>query len=388
MNASPQSATMHRRPLSILYLIENCGHGGAEAQIAMQASAVAALGHRALIAAPGSGWLAEEAQRRGLEWHALSRGGKLAPLRWIREIAGLVRSQRVDVLQAYLLQMNFCAAVAGALTGRPALASVRGRVYDFDKASRLFAYRVMARAGVTFTAPSRELRDELVRRAAMPPARAIAIQNGVDFARLRARAGAPAPGLPAGFRVGTVGRLDPVKGLDHLIAAAALVAPQAPDVCFVIAGDGPERAALEERARQLAVAERVTFLGQRDDVPAVLASLDLFVQSSLSEGLSNALLEAMALGCPIVATEIGPNAEAVRHLESALLVPPADAPALAEAILRLRRDRSLAADLGRAARARAEENFSLERSVERYLELYYALLERRRGVPAAAAEQP
>ena len=86
------------------------------------------------------------------------------------------------------------------------------------------------------------------------------------------------------------------------------------------------------------MAERVTFLGQRDDVPAMLASLDVFVQSSLSEGLSNALLEAMALGCPIVATEIGPNAEAVRHLESALLVPPADPQALADAILRLRRD--------------------------------------------------
>ena len=381
---------MERRPLSILYLIENSGHGGAEAQIAMQAAWVCALGHRAIVGVPGSGWLTEELRRRGVSTHRLSeRRGRLTPLRWTRELMRLVRSQRVDVIQAYLLQMNFCGALAGRFTGASVVASVRGQVYDFDKPWRLWAYRLMGRAGVTFTVPSFALREALLRRAGIPPQRALAIHNGIDLDALRSRAHPPAD-LPAGFRVGTVGRLDPVKGLDHLIAAAAIVAPRAPEAHFVIAGDGPERAPLEEQARRLGLGDRVTFLGQRDDVPAVLASLDIFVQPSLSEGLSNALLEAMALGRPIVATDIGPNAEAVRHLESALLVPPADPQALAEAILRLLGDPGLAAALARSAQQTAERDFSLARSVERYLALYYALLEGKRDLPAeqAALEKP
>jgi len=377
---------MERRPLSILYLIENAGHGGAEAQVAMQASAVRALGHEAVVGVPGAGWLTQELARRGVPVHALSsRGGRLAPLRWTREIVRLVRAHRVDIIQGYLLQMNCCGALAGRLTGRPAVASVRGHVYDFDRPLRLRAYGLMGRSGVTFTAPSAELRDALVRSAGIPARRAVAIHNGVDLERLRARAQTPAPGLPAGFLVGTVGRLDPVKGLEHLVDAASIVAPRADDARFVLAGDGPERAALEERARRLGLGDRVAFLGHRDDIPAVLAALDVFVLPSLSEGLSNALLEAMALGRPIVATDIGPNAEVVRDRESALLVAPADPQALADAILGLRQDRALGERLGRAAQAAVEKDFSLARSVERYLALYYALLEGKRELVAEAA---
>jgi len=366
---------MSHRSLSILYLIDNCGHGGAEAQIALQASQVAALGHKVMVAAPGDGWLMRELERRGIAAHSLSaRSGKLACLHWTREITRLVRAHGSDVIQAYLFQMNLCGALAAKLTGIPAVASVRGRAYDFDRRRRLWAYHLIARAGATFTTPSLDLREALLRAAGIPPQRVVAIHNGVDLERLEQCFAHPdATGLPCGFRVATVGRLDPVKGLEYFLNAAAIVAPRAPDMRFIVAGDGPLRARLEKQAHDLNLADRVTFLGYRDNIAAVLPCLDVYVQPSLSEGLSNALLEAMAAGRPIVATAIGANAEAVRDRHSALLVPAADARALAEAMLELHRDRALAANLGRAARARAQADFGLARAAERYIALYRAL---------------
>lgn len=377
---------MAERQLSIIYLIDTCGHGGAEAQISLQAAQVAALGHKVLVAAPGTGWLMEELARGGVAAHSLSaRSGKVALLHWTGEIVRLAQANSVDIIQSYLFQMNLCGALASKLTGIPAVASVRGRAYDFDRRRRLLAYRVLARAGVTFTTPSDDLRQALIGAARISPDRVVAIPNGVDLHRLEQSFARPdAANLPDGFRIATVGRLDPVKGLEYFLNAAALVAPQARDARFVITGDGPMRSALEQQARALGLTERVSFTGYREDVAAMLPCFDLFVHPSLSEGLANALLEAMAAGLPVVATDIGANAEAVQHRSSALLVPPADAHALADAIMELYRNRALAADLGRAARARVIQHFGLTRAVAAYLTLYRALAARGRDTQAAA----
>jgi glycosyltransferase involved in cell wall biosynthesis len=378
---------MRSGSLSILYLIESCGHGGAEAQIAMQAAYASARGHRVMVAAPGGGWLTRELARRGVASHSLTpHRGKLAAARWAREIARLVRAERADLIQAYLLQMNVAGALAGKLTGTPVVASVRGRVYDFERRSRLWAYRAIARAGAVLTTPSLDLREALVRRAGVPPRRVVAIHNGVDLPALdRLLASPDRSWLPPGFRVGAIGRLDAVKGLQYLLDAAAIIAPQASDARFLFVGDGPEREALEQRARGLGLGDRVTFLGHREHAAAMLPALDVFVLPSLSEGLSNSLLEAMAASRPIIATDLGANAEVVRHREHALLVPPADASALAGAVLELRRDPALAARLAQSARARVEAHFSLARSAERYLSLYQALAQ---GRDWTAAETP
>ena len=377
---------MTHRSLSILYLIGNSGHGGAEAQIAMQASQASAIGHRVTVAAPGEGWLSEELARRGVAAHSLRvRTGKLGPALWAREVAALVRDQAVDVIQCYLFEMNLAGAIAGRMTGRPVVASVRGHTYDFKRGRRLWVYRMMCRAGVTFTAPSLELRDALVRDAGLVAERVIAVQNGVDLERLDGALANPDPrGLPAGFRVATVGRLDPVKGLDHFLDAAAIAIREAPDMRFVIIGDGPLRAELQAQAQRLGISDHVAFTGYCDNVAAWLPCLDIFVLPSISEGMSNALLEAMAAARPIVATDIGSNGEVVKAGENALLVPAGDSRALADAIMRLYRDRALAANLGRAARERVQAEFSLERSVGRYIELYYGLVQGRARRRAAA----
>ena len=133
-------------------------------------------------------------------------------------------------------------------------------------------------------------------------------------------------------------RLAPDKGLEYLIEAAAILVRAGCNFRIVIAGDGPVRTRLEELARSLGVADRVAFLGFREDVSDLLAACDLVALPSLREGLSIALLEAMAAGKPIIATSIGSNREVASQAEIARLIPAADAPALCEAILQFTRD--------------------------------------------------
>jgi glycosyltransferase involved in cell wall biosynthesis len=159
----------------------------------------------------------------------------------------------------------------------------------------------------------------------------------------------------------------------HLLAAAEHV----PDAVFALAGDGAERHRLHGLARGLGVQDRVLFLGQRHDIPELLAVCDVVVVPSLDEGLSVAVLEAMALGRPVVATAVGGTPEAVHDGVTGLLVPPANPAQLAAAIRRIIEDGALAERLGDAARARAEAAFSAARMVERISAVYDDLLARR-----------
>jgi glycosyltransferase involved in cell wall biosynthesis len=189
------------------------------------------------------------------------------------------------------------------------------------------------------------------------------IELGIDLERFAAGNAA----LPKdGPIVGNVARLAPQKGHRHLLEAAVRV----PHGRFVIVGDGELRGALERRARELGIADRVEFLGARDDVPDLLASFDVFAFPSLFEGLCVAVIEAQAAGVPVVATRVGGIRDTVVHGETGLLVPSGDADALAAAIRRLLRDRDEAAQMAREARRRVRERFSVERMVERTLSLY------------------
>jgi glycosyltransferase involved in cell wall biosynthesis len=168
--------------------------------------------------------------------------------------------------------------------------------------------------------------------------------------------------------VGTIARLDPVKDLATLLDAVARLGPEL-DVLVVLIGDGPERNALEQLATSLGIADRVRFLGHRDDARWWLNGCDLYANSSVSEGASLTILEAMAAGLPIVATAVGGTPEVV-PAECGRLVPSRDASALASAIRTLSTDASLRRNLGRAARARVERLFTLERMVEDYRRVY------------------
>ncbi len=195
----------------------------------------------------------------------------------------------------------------------------------------------------------------------------------------------PAPALPrmgTVARVGMIGRMnEAVKNQETFLRACAALAAQFPQVEFVLAGDGPLRPRYEQLARGLGIAQRVRFLGERRDVTAVLASLDVSVVPSLSESLSNVVLESMAAGKGIVASCVGGNTELIQEGVSGRLVMPEDYEGCAEAIASLLRNPSLRADMGRRARQIAQEQFGLDAICDRYEQLYAELLARKRAQP-------
>jgi glycosyltransferase involved in cell wall biosynthesis len=194
------------------------------------------------------------------------------------------------------------------------------------------------------------------------------------------------PRRPGVLRVGMVARMNAhYKNHSGFLRIAARIHQQLPDVEFLLAGDGPLRPEIEQEAQTLGLGTHVFFLGDRRDIPAVLASMDVAVLTSDSEGLSNVILEAMAAGLPVVAYDVGGNAELVNEQRGAL-VPAGDEPGFADGIERILVQSSLRQQLGRDGRKFAEQNFSLERVRDRYLELYQTLLQKiRPGTTATNA---
>ena len=240
-----------------------------------------------------------------------------------------------------------------------------------------------------YVALSGEIRRYLEDRIAVRADRIAQICNGVDTTRFAPRAGwTSRPGPIAErfpgdqvFVVGTVGRLAPVKHQRLLVEAfvrACRSAPAAADrMRLVIAGDGPDRAAIEQQVAASGMAGRIWMAGTRDDIPAMLAGLDLFVLPSLAEGISNTILEAMACGVPVVAARVGGNAELVAQGITGMLVASDDADAMADAIAGYAIDRNRARQQGDHARALAVSRFSIDTMIARYAELYDTLLESR-----------
>jgi glycosyltransferase involved in cell wall biosynthesis len=176
--------------------------------------------------------------------------------------------------------------------------------------------------------------------------------------------------------VGCVANLRPVKNIDGFLRAAKLVADRFPHVRFEVAGDGPDRAELESHRAELGLVDRFTFRGSVSDVPGFLRELDIAVLPSHSEGMSNAVLEYMAAGKAIVATDVGANAKLLGDGQYGRLVPAGDTSALADSIGKLVADPDTVKSLGKSARARVEAEYSRAAMVRRF-ERFYAELARK-----------
>jgi sugar transferase (PEP-CTERM/EpsH1 system associated) len=233
--------------------------------------------------------------------------------------------------------------------------------------------RMLAPLVTQFVTVSRDLARWLIEDVRVPARKVRTIYNGVDTCsfspgdREAARRGL---GVPDGWKVvGTVGRLDPVKDHEGLIQAFARV-PQDGPVLLVLVGDGPLRARLATAVARLDLQDRIRILGDRDDIPLLLRSFDVFVLPSVGEGVSNALLEAMATGLPVVATQVGGNQELVQEGVTGRLVEARCPEALADVITAYVKNTELARRHGAAGRVRVEREFSLTRMLAAYEELY------------------
>lgn len=219
---------------------------------------------------------------------------------------------------------------------------------------------------------SRDLARWLEAAVHVRPSRIRQAYNGVDTERFRPATLRAATGGPV--RIGTVGRLDPVKNHATLLRAVRTILDRRPELDaalrLTVVGDGPERAALEALAGDLGLLRHVEFTGTRDDTASILPAFDVFVLPSVNEGISNTILEAMASGLPVVAARVGGNPELVVHGETGLLYEPDAADGLVAVLERYIGDPGLRLAHGAAGRRRAQENFSLDAMVQRYLDIY------------------
>jgi glycosyltransferase involved in cell wall biosynthesis len=179
--------------------------------------------------------------------------------------------------------------------------------------------------------------------------------------------------------VGTIGRLDPVKDQTGLIAAFAGLARSETSAVVAIVGEGPSRAALEGEIGERGLADRVRLLGERRDIPALLRAFDVFVLPSRAEGMSNTILEAMATGLPVIATDVGGNPELVEPEMTGCLVPSGNPQALETALRTYVADPHLRSLQGKAGRERVLQHFSLERMAQAHRGLYTSLSRARRA---------
>lgn len=307
------------------------------------------------------------------------RGRSLQPAKWL-PLLRLLRRERVDILHAHKFHSNMWAVVIGRLARVPVvIATEHTWSYRGQPMRRLLDRWLIGTLASAFVAVSRRDAQSMAEIEHVARRKIRVIHNGLaprpeslgapDGAGVRGELGIPAH-APV---ISTVCVLRPQKALDVLVDAFAIVTTRHPEARLLIAGHGPEREGLEARARERGVAERVLFLGRRDDVDDILAATDVFALSSRYEGLPLAVLEAMAAGCPVVATAVGGLPE-IAEGGSMVLVPPADPPALASALQRLVEAPGERAVLGNRARARIEESFTFEGSIRRweglYLELY------------------
>ena len=367
------------KAVRIILLITELNVGGAERALARTVTGLSRDRYNPLVACLyDPGVVADQIRASGVQVIDLRAKGK-----WDLSVAWrlyrLLRHEHPAILHTWMFHANVLGRILGRLAGVPIIISSE-RTMGQESRWRYWLNRLTDPLTDRVVCVSQQVADFAVQEVGIPQHKIVVIPNGInlrEFDRLPAKQQARAAlELPYDRAlIGTVARLDPVKRLDVLLQAMASVK----SVGAVIIGDGPERARLEALRKQLGLVERVRFVGQQSNVPEWLAAMDLFVLSSDWEGMSNALLEAMAASLPVVATAVGGTSGVVDGV-TGLLVPPRDPDALAEAIIALLQDRERAEAMGRAGRERVERYFSVERMVQQTEALYEELIREKMGL--------
>ena len=309
-------------------------------------------------------------------------------------LARQLREAGAAIVHAHQCSPWFYAALARVLHPGPRLLlEEHGRFWpEPDRPLRRRVNRLLInRMTHRFVAVSRDIASRLERYEGIPLSHIEVIHNGVSTAEPcsaaeRADRRAALGFAPDDVVVGTVGRFDPIKNLPMLIDAIAGAAAEQPRLRAVLVGDGPQRAEIEARVRAAGLERRVVLTGHRDDARALVPCFDMFTLASVSEGLSVALLEAMAAGVPAAVTAVGGNPDLVEDGATGWLVPSGDAAALARVFFHAAADPTDRVRRGEAARRRWEARFSFGTMIDAYRGLYRDLLgHSRTGAPARMA---
>jgi glycosyltransferase involved in cell wall biosynthesis len=374
--------------VQVLYVIDSLVPGGAERSLAAMAPHLVTGGIRLEVATlsdrPG---LQAELAEAGVRLHRLAGPGGRAG--WVRRTGRLIRERRPDLVHTTLFEADQAGRVAAVLCRTPVVSSLVNVAYGPEQQSsggigglKLAAVRQLdaltARPVVRFHAVSEHVADVMARRLRLPGGRVEVVPRGRDPELLGSRTPERRAGARDALGVGpdepvvlAVGRQEPQKGFDTLVEAVPRVLAAVPGArCFVAGRAGTQTARLQALVERLGVRDAVRFLGARADVHGLLCAADLFAFPTRWEGMPGAILEAMALEAPIVASDVPPVREAVTDGVSARLVPPDRPEALAAAMVETLRDRAGAAARAERARADFQARFTIGRAADGMLAFY------------------
>lgn len=359
-------------PYTIAHTESSLGWGGQEIRVFSEMLAMQKRGHRLLLCAPPASAISQRSIEAGLTVHPFN-DHKLAYPATIAKLASVFRTERVQVVNMHSSSDGWLAGIAARLAGTPLV--IRSRHIEVDYPNRFLsriAFRGLPHHVLT---TSQTISNRLLAELNLHADRVTCVPTGIDPERfnpevagnLRQELKLPA-GLPL---VGMISVLRSWKGHPYFVEAAERILATGRDVCFIVAGDGSGRAKMERWVERPELKGRLIWLGHRDDVPNLLASLDVLVLPSTGhEGIPQIILQAQATAKAVVGTTVGGIPEVVSDGQTGLLVPPMDGAALAEKITLLLDQPELRRRLGGQARERVLRENTVDRMCERLEEIY------------------
>jgi len=333
----------------------------------------------------GQGPLVDALQQKNVP-HFLLSFSKRFRRKTMDDIAALLRTHRFDILHTHGGIAGFYGRLASRKSNSPRIVvhTLHGIHYlhyrnILLKKLYIFQERYLSRSTNAVIFVSEADRMKGTELDLVPKDKQVLIKNGIDYSACELQARKKPEGMEGEQTVnypliGCIARLHRQKGISYLLEAVDPIRRSFPEFKLWIVGGGPQKAKLDHLNERLGVSSHVCFLGERKDVPQLVSCFDVFVLPSLWEGLPYSLLEAAALGKPVVASDIDGVRELIRHEKSGLLVPPRKPLLLADAVVRLLRDRDYALRLGQNLKADVRKTYTLDRMVSQVQDLYISLL--------------
>ncbi len=365
---------------TILHTIDTTGPGGAETVFIDLATRLPKDKFRSVVVIRGKGWVYEELSRRGVTPILLDSKGSFN-LRYLWQLRKIIKQEGVDLIQSHLLGSSVYCSLVGLITGTPVVSTFHGSV-DIGENERLKGLKfAFINAGASrIVAVTDSLLEDILNRTSLRKKKTCIIYNGIDTSafirphssKLRSKY----DWSDAEIIIGSLGNVRPAKGYDILLQAAALLKHSDRSYRFVIAGQGKGKLydELLTLRKTLDLEESVQFLGFIDDAADFLANIDIFLSSSISEGLPLSAIQAMVAALPMVATRCGGYEGLITDRENGVLTEVGSPDAIAEAIEMVASDQGLQSRLGQNAKAYAIGTFDIKTMLSAYEQEYHRFL--------------